>query len=658
MTALQRSRMAAIAVLFFASPVAAQVPSPVAVAADADVIAVYSRHAERRLLRVRFDRAAGKIAFAPFGPTGIEIYAVAPKGAFVAYGGILGEYSDAAPHVFLLDEAGRPLGKPVLSPIGPVSGLAVSPQGDRVAAVNARGWIALFAVEGTGPSRRLVARGIFGASAYRPLSFAFRPDGGLATLTDDWVLTFRGKDGQVQRTLDLKSVNRDLAPGGRDENEVFRLIWSPRGDRFAVTHGGGPFATLLFDAAGRRLLPRGAGIDEYPISTGAAFSPAGDALLIYGMAAPIRVHMGTLAGVRFGGEDLFASYMEMLSGGRGIAVIGGDRAALWSDTGTATLPPAGFENYLLGQIAAGGEDEAIVAAERGGWIDLFTRQGKFVRRVQSGARGSFGAVALSADGTRVAAFGEAVLGVFAPPGGRLWGAAHSSEGLQDFFLATAADGSRIAAAGPGNALRSWSRDGGDAAAYELRTSATVPRRLMGLAVSTGGDAIALADEGRAVWLAYPADRRVLRVAMPAAARSIAALPAGAGFAIGLFDGTVLRIGRDGAALGPPLKAAEIGAVGRLAVAPDGLSFIAVEGDEISARHLAWDGRVLAGPVRAHPAQRIKGAFFRGADPVLIVARSKAEPAEGDDFSLADFTASRTWRTRSFDLPPRDSDGPK
>jgi hypothetical protein len=45
----------------------------------------------------------------------------------------------------------------------------------------------LLAVEGTGPSRRLALRTVFGVSAYRPFTYAFRPDSGLVTMTDDWV---------------------------------------------------------------------------------------------------------------------------------------------------------------------------------------------------------------------------------------------------------------------------------------------------------------------------------------------------------------------------------------------------------------------------------------------------------------------------------------
>src|SRR5258708_7493609 len=102
------------------------------------------------------------------------------------------------------------------------------------------------------------------------------------------------------------------------------------------------------------------------------------------------------------------------------------------------------------------------------------------------------------------------------------------------------------------------------------------------------------------------------------ALSVAPLSDGTGFAIGLADGMAVRLSRDGTAREPPVKASELGAVGRVVVAPDGQSFIAVEGDEGQARHLAWDGRVLAGPYRSGPSEMISGAFFHEGSPRLII----------------------------------------
>ena len=68
----------------FAAQAVAQ-ETRVAAAADADVIAVYSQHVERRLLRAHVDRAAGKASLVPFGPPGVANFAVAPNGAFIVY---------------------------------------------------------------------------------------------------------------------------------------------------------------------------------------------------------------------------------------------------------------------------------------------------------------------------------------------------------------------------------------------------------------------------------------------------------------------------------------------------------------------------------------------------------------------------------------------
>jgi hypothetical protein len=197
-------------------------------------------------------------------------------------------------------------------------------------------------------------------------------------------------------------------------------------------------------------------------------------------------------------------------------------------------------------------------------------------------------------------------------------------------------------------LRSWSRDGAEADSIPLKAGEQVPgRRLSGLAVSTNGDAIAVADEGSAVWLAYPADKSVLRIAL--AARSVAPLPDGTGFAVGLADGTVVRISRDGTVREPPFKASDLGAVGRIVVAPDGQSFIAVDGDEGQACHLAWDGRVLAGPYRLGPSEMISGAFFHEGSPKLII-RSVGSTAD-KSFGVVNLAPPGQRQVNSLD-PPR------
>lgn len=642
---------ATLAALLCAAPAAAQYPSPIAVAADADVIAVYSQHLEKRLLRLRFDRAAGTAAFAPFGPLDVTNFAVGPRGAFTVH---IAPHApdDGTPtaHLFLLDEAGRSVGKPVPSGVGEVAGLAVSPKGDWVAAGNAHGWMSTFTVEGAGTARRLSPRSVFGVSPQRAYGFGFRPEGGLLVVTDDWVARFRAMDGAVQRTLDLKPLNKELTAARYDENVMFKLAVAPSGGRFAITYGGGPFATAVFDAAGRRVRPKGKEPAEHHLlASGATFTISGDAVLLYGMEAPAILRLAPPVLAKFGDQESYASHIVAMAGGRGVASFDGDdKATLWSGAGKRLAGPAGFENYALGAAAAGADDEAIVSAERGGWVDLFTKQGKFIRRVQTGAGGSYGATALPADGSVVAAFASATLGLVAPSGAPGWIAAHSRYGLQDFLVAFSADGTRVAAAGPGNELRSWPRAGGVATEHTLKDGDVPPMRVMGLAVSTAGDVVAVADERPAVWLAYAADRRTLRVALPAGTRSVAALPAGAGFAVGLVDGTVVRVGRDGAVAGPPLKASEIGAVGRIVVAPDGRGLIVVEGDEISARHIDWEGRVLAGPVRAAPSERIRAAFFEDGKPVLIVSRDNSDADADDWLRLVDLAAPDKRPVRTFE----------
>src|SRR5262249_49330061 len=154
--------------------------------------------------------------------------------------------------------------------------------------------------------------------------------------------------------------------------------------------------------------------------------------------------------------------------------------------------------------------------------------GDFTRRVQSGVRDNHGLVALSADGATVAALGSDGLGVTTQLRERAWVALLADSGA---LVAMAADGSRIVTQGPTGTLRSWSREGAERGSIPLQAGDQGPGNLCGLAVSTNGDAIAVADEGQAVWLANPANKSVLRVALPA--QSVASLPDGSGFAIGL-----------------------------------------------------------------------------------------------------------------------------
>src|SRR5262249_44300764 len=282
------------------------------------------------------------------------------------------------------------------------------------------------------------------------------------------------------------------------------------------------------------------------------FVEGGDAMILYGEQAPALVRLKSLASTPFGDPDAGVNWFTPLAGGRDVAVLEDDRIALWSLDGKPLAAPVGLENYSLGAAAAGAKDDVFVAAERGGWVELYSQEGKFIRRVQSGVRDNPGFVALSADGATLAALGSAELGVIGGLSERVWGTVVQDSGS---LVAVAGNGSRIAIEGPNQTVRSWSRDGAETGSIALRMGDQVPgRRLSSLAVSTNGDTIAVAEEGAAVWLAYPADNSARRVALAAA--SVAPLPDGTGFAIGLADGTVARLSRDGAVQGPFVKGTE------------------------------------------------------------------------------------------------------
>jgi hypothetical protein len=652
---IRRLNFAALGLFMFATQAAAQ-ETRVAAAAGADVIAIYSQQVERRLLRAHFDRAAGRISLVPIGPPGVEKFAVAPNGAFIVYSSPVDPVT-ATTSLSLLDETGHVLGEPLPSPIGAIARLAVSPKGDRIAASSDKGWMAVLAVTGTGPSRRLAVRAEFGVKADWPFTFAFRPDGGLVILVADWVATWRSNDGVLQRTLDLKPINGGGFPfdGGH-----FELNWSPRGDRFSVSEGPGPMIARIFDSGGRLLKPVGAPNDFNFFAAKVEFADGGDSMILCGLM-PSLVRVKSLASIDFGDQGPSVVGCPALAGGREIALLTDDQITLWSLEGKRLTPPVGLENYSfsfansysLGAAAPGAKDEVILAAERSGWVDLYTKRGEFLRRVQTGAREGAGSVALSADGATIAALGSdepgccriSDLGVITQLRERAWGALAPDSGR---LVAMAANGSRIVAPGPGDTLRSWSRDGAELDSIPLKAGGQVPDRpLSGLAVSATGDAIAVVEEGAAVWLAFPADKTVLRVAQ--AARSVAPLPDGTGFAIGLSDGTVIRLSRDGTVGGPPVKAFEPEAVQRIVVAPDGQSFIAIDGDERHARHFAWDGKALAPPYRAERSETIAGVFFHDGSPRLI-SRTTG-PATDENFNIMTLAPPGQRQVISLE-PPR------
>src|SRR5262245_43565316 len=110
-----RLMQAALGLLLFAAQAAAQ-ESRVAAAANADVIALYSEDMERRLLRAHFDPAAGKISLAPFGPPGVESFAVAPNAAFIVYSENRDDgVGSPVTYLSLLDATGEKLGEPLRS---------------------------------------------------------------------------------------------------------------------------------------------------------------------------------------------------------------------------------------------------------------------------------------------------------------------------------------------------------------------------------------------------------------------------------------------------------------------------------------------------------------------------------------------------------------
>jgi hypothetical protein len=640
----------AVSALVFAAalaPAAAQWREKVAVADAADLVAVYARHVERRLVRVVFDRAAKRATVLAFAANGAARFAVGPRGAFA----VLAGSDERGATLTLVDGAGTPIGAPVRHGLGAVAFLAVSPRGDAVAATNERGWVAVFAVVGTGKARRIEPRAVFGAAPSRDMTLAFRPEGGLATLTDDWVVTHRALDGRVERRLDLTRTARDLVPADPGDTSALSLVLSSRRDRFAVIAGTGPFFASVYDAAGRPLPFAEPDRPAGRLATGAMFAAGGARLLVWGMEKPDLIDMTTMKVTPLAETRALPIAMTVLDGGSGLAGFDAEGGvALWDGDGRLVFEQPAADNLRFGHAEPGATNEAVVVAKRAGWVDLYSKDGRFLRRIQTGAVDEWGAVALSPDGGAVAAYGSGTLGVVSADGAKRWTSIHAPYGSQDFFVAIAADGGRVATLGPNAELRSWTGDGRAGPPLGLAAAGHETGRVAALAMTPKGDALAVADDRGAVWLADPADGRVRRVAVPGPARAVAALADGAGFVVGLANGSILRLGRDGAPIGDPVKAAEWGPIGRVVPAPDGQSLVVVEADDTIARHLSWDGRALAPPFRARVFERIVAAYFHAGEPVLLTMSRREDEGGADTVYRQHFGDREHRRFKAFERP--------
>jgi len=160
----------------------------------ADVIAIYSQHVERRLLRAHVDRAAATISLVPFGAAGCRDFRGGAQRCVHFTSATRDQAAgNPATDMFLLDEDGHALCEPLRSRSAPSRDWRSSPKGDRIAASSDRGWLCPARGRRNGQARRLALRTEIGVSADRQFTYAFRPEGGLVTIVDDWVATYRAQ---------------------------------------------------------------------------------------------------------------------------------------------------------------------------------------------------------------------------------------------------------------------------------------------------------------------------------------------------------------------------------------------------------------------------------------------------------------------------------
>jgi hypothetical protein len=587
----------------------------VAVAAHGDVIAVARNAAERRLLRVLLAPGVPP-RFAVFGPPRIAAVAVAPGGGLMAAirTKVEAEQPDS---VLLLDHEGTILGAPAASSVGDLDQIFFSPRGDAVAVVSRQSWVEILTVTGAGAERHLVSRASFAIAPQERAAFAFTPDGAaVGTVSNRLVFTLRDLDGRVLRRLDLARLNpeNEVLSGPGDEAPLLRF--APAGGGFAIRSGPGPQFLGLFDRDGREIKPAGG---RALMTVGFAYLPGGGRVLRWGGEKPSMLRIGqglTSTELAFGSE---VQPLAVMADGETVAAADAfDRIALWSVEGKRLGEPAALDNWQPVAAQPGAKGEIVVLAQRYGTVDLFTKAGTFVRRIQSGSKEADAGVALSGDGSLVASFNLGTLGVIGADGAaRRWSRIWEYYGGQDYFVALAADGSRVVTVGPGTELRSWSADGGPNALPPLRDGGIVPGRVRSLAVSGDGALIAVGDERGSLWLVAPATGALSRLVGATAVTALAFSPDGAMLAVGDKNGMVRLLGRDGRPAAAPFRGAEWGGVARLVFAPEGNKVIVVEEDERAARVLALDGRPLEGPFRTLLGQRIVGGYFSPAGTMLI-----------------------------------------
>ncbi|HUE69396.1 MAG TPA: serine/threonine-protein kinase [Pirellulaceae bacterium] len=467
--------------------------------------------------------------------------------------------------------------------------LAVSADGRQIATAGNDRAVVLWDVSASPPAAEAI-----GSHRTYVLCLAFSPGGE--------TLVSGSEDGQVILwDTAARTARKTLR---RHTGAVIGVAFSPAGDRIASVSWDG--SVKLWDAASGELVLQQGHAGQ---ASSVAFTADGKSLLtggddgqvaIWDLAAPaeplvLKGHQRWIRSLAFSRDN------------RSLAVASADgTASLWRlrelverivlQAENRTERPSWMArnnvddpDRLMGIVFSSG-DQRVIAADYGGRIRGWDLRDPFDRVLFEPAEGPVWSLAISVDGTTLAAAGYTSNAIV------LWDVASGTKksvlrghGERVWSVVFSPDGKTVASAANDRTIRLW-----DVVSGKERLAIPLPASFpFALAWSPDGTRLAVSGDDRLVRLWDVGTRRELaRFGQhPAAVRSLAYFPDGRTLASGSDDGTVrlwdLATGQERASLRIPGSS-----VWSVAVSPDGQTIAAGDGD---GTIIVWRASKLAEP---------------------------------------------------------------